>query len=245
MSLIDIKNVSYSIGEKLILHLVNASFQKNKFTVILGRNGSGKSSLFRILSGIEKKFGGNIDFNSKNPPKIGFLTQFHQMVFPFTVFDVVLTGRSSFFKISPKKEDKDAVTKILESFQLNHLSNTPYTSLSGGERQLVLLCRVLVQNPDILLLDEPTNHLDLHYQIKVLQLMRDWVNQKNCTIVCIMHDPNLALQFADHIYVMQNKRLNYLAHTDAEYTANMLSQAYEVSLSYVEHYNKTFLIPEI
>lgn len=245
MTAIHIENLHYSIGNKTILQNLNVAFKSKKLTAVLGRNGSGKTSLFNILSGMEKKFSGSMKISQPETTRVGFMTQFHQTIFPFTVLDIVLTGRSSFFKISPKKEDIEAVDSILEAFNLSHLRDTPYTSLSGGERQLVLLCRIIVQKPDILLLDEPTNHLDLHYQIKVLQLIKQWVKD-GTTVICIMHDPNMALQFADEILIMQEGKLHEVESNEPEIVVPLLEKAYQTPLSFIKtNDNKTIIIPKI
>src|SRR5690606_1907867 len=132
-------------GKHQVLNQVNATFDKAKFTVILGRNGSGKSTLFHILSGMQQEYVGNVVFNGQNRRaikfgkksscRIGFMTQFHQSTFPFSVQDVVLTGRAAFARFAPSQTDYDLVEENLRAFNLWHLKDKPYTALSGGERQ--------------------------------------------------------------------------------------------------------------
>jgi len=251
--LIQIHNLSFSFGKQQVLAELTADFYGEELTVILGRNGSGKSTLFNILSGMERYYKGEVLFadqsrkdihaGKKNMLRIGFMTQFHQTTFPFTVFDVVLTGRAAFSRFAPRQVDFDLVEENLRAFQLWHLKDKPYTALSGGERQLVLLCRILVQQPDVLLLDEPTNHLDLHYQVAVMEHLKRLV-QSGTTIVCVMHDPNLALLYGDRFYVMQNKKLHALQEKDPVVLLSTLEKTYHVALTDVQHNGRTLIIPK-
>ena len=249
---IHIKKLSFAYGKDIILNDVNMSFPEGKLSVILGRNGSGKSTLFNIIAGLEKKYNGSVligeterrdwKVGRANSLKLGFLNQFHQTTFPFSVVDVILTGRASFSRFSPSKEDFEAVEQILDRFNLTHLKDKPYTSLSGGERQLVLLCRVLVQQPDLLLLDEPTNHLDLKYQIAVLQAAKELVKE-GTTVLCVMHDPNMAYLFGDQFYLMKDNRLVDLHGLEQEQVRELLEQTYQLPLISLENQKKWMFVP--
>lgn len=249
---IHIKNLSFAYGKDSILTDVNMSFPEGKLSVILGRNGSGKSTLFNIIAGLEKKYEGAVyigkterrewKVGQSKALKLGFLNQFHQTTFPFKVVDVILTGRASFSRFSPGKKDFEAVEQILDKFNLTHLKDKPYTSLSGGERQLVLLCRVLVQQPDLLLLDEPTNHLDLKYQIAVLQTAKELVKE-GTTVLCVMHDPNMAYLFGDQFYLMKDNRLVDLHGLEQEQVRELLEQTYQLPLISLENQKKWMFVP--
>lgn len=251
--LIQIHNLSFSFGKQQVLAEVTAHFYAEELTMILGRNGSGKSTLFNILSGMERHYKGEVLFDGQdrkyiqtgknNTLKIGFMTQFHQTTFPFTVFDVVLTGRAAFSRFAPNQVDLDLVAENLRAFQLWHLKDKPYTALSGGERQLVLLCRILVQQPDVLLLDEPTNHLDLHYQVAVMEHLKRLV-ETGTTVVCVMHDPNLAFLYGDRFYVMQDKKLQLLEEKDPAILLSTLENTYHVALTDVRHDGRILIIPK-
>lgn len=254
-SFIKIRDLSFSYSKQLVLNELNADFEKNTLNMVLGKNGSGKSTLFQILSGIERDYTGTIYFGNsernqiyqskEKDIRIGFLSQFHQTTFPFTVEQVMLTGRASFFRYAPKSIDYQLVEKTLSDFEILHLKDKPYTSLSGGERQLVLLGRILVQQPDVLLLDEPTNHLDLHYQVKVLEHLQRLVAEET-TVVCVMHDPNLAFLYGQHFYVMNQQKLIQI---DEKLTENqivsLLEEIYNVSLSGINYSKKTLVMPKV
>lgn len=252
-AMIKIQNLEFTYGKQKILDNVNVDFPDAKLSIVMGKNGSGKSTIFNIIAGLEKKYQGNVFIGNEERKKIkigssilriGFLTQFHQTTFPFKVFDVVMTGRSSFSRFSPKKEDFDIVEQLLAKFNLWHLKDKAYTSLSGGERQLVLLCRVLVQNPDILMLDEPTNHLDLHYQVLVLETLKDLVQQGK-TVLCVMHDPNLAFMYGDSFFMMKNRQLIDLKNYNQDEIQSILQETYELPLISLSHQGKTLYVPDL
>ncbi|AZA93530.1 Uncharacterized ABC transporter ATP-binding protein HI_1470 [Chryseobacterium nakagawai] len=253
-TMISIEQLSFDYEKDQVLKSVNAKFAKGKLSVILGRNGSGKSTLFKIIAGLEKNYKGSvwiadkerrkIKIGTSTPVRIGFLTQFHQTTFPFKVFDVVLTGRASFSRFSPKQSDHQEVEAILQKFNLTHLKDKPYTSLSGGERQLVLLCRVLVQKPDILMLDEPTNHLDLHYQVAVLEVIRQLVRE-GTTVLCVMHDPNLAFQFGDDFFVMRHHELVIVQSMETDELKRLLEETYQVPLLALNNQGTPMFAPQL
>ncbi|WP_447769650.1 ABC transporter ATP-binding protein [Sphingobacterium faecium] len=249
---ISTKQLSFSYGNDVVLRDVNVSFPKGKLSIILGRNGSGKSTLFNVIAGLEKRYDGQIfigdverkkiKVGSSSELRLGFLNQFHQMTFPYKVSDVVLTGRASFSRFSPSKEDHEAVHAILKKFDLEHLKDKPYTELSGGERQLILLCRVLVQQPDVLMLDEPTNHLDLNYQMAVLRTAKELV-QEGTTVLCVMHDPNLAFMFGDQFYLMRDQSVLDINGLEREEVKNLLEETYELPLLSLENQGKWMFTP--
>jgi iron complex transport system ATP-binding protein len=117
---------------------------------------------------------------------------------------VILTGRAAFSGFTPKKEDYELVEKAADDLGIIHLLDRSYTELSGGEQQLVMIARLLVQNPSIIVLDEPTNHLDIYYQTYLLKKLKKLTENGLC-VIAIMHDPNNAFLYADDIFFMQDK----------------------------------------
>lgn len=251
---IEVQKVSFSHGKLQVLEEVEVLFPTGKLSVVLGRNGSGKSTLFKIIAGLETDYSGavyideverrTIRLGKYKGVRIGFMNQFHQTTFPYKVLDIVLTGRASFSGFSPTKTDYKLVEQALTDFDLWHLKDQSYTSLSGGERQLVLLCRVLVQQPDVLLLDEPTNHLDLNYQVKVMDCIRALAN-KGTMVICVMHDPNLALMYGDAFYLMEDKKLLEITTLEGVALKQRLEQTYQLPLEQLHHQGKPVFMPLI
>ena len=149
---------------------------------------------------------------------VAFLSQLSNLYFSYTVYQTVEMGRYAhrspalFGGAAPG--DKDIVRSCLEQTGLWELRDQPITALSGGQLQRVFLARVFAQDPKIILLDEPTNHLDLKYQIELMEQLRLWVAQGDRCVVGVLHDVNLALNYADQLLLMQDGRA--LCQTDTQ-----------------------------
>jgi iron complex transport system ATP-binding protein len=249
---IEINKLSFTYDESNILDEVSTAFPSGSFSVLLGRNGSGKSTLFNIIAGLEKYQQGSVKLMGKERKQLsykhcatilGFLPQFHKTVFPFKVKDVVITGRAAFSSYLPSKQDKMMVDQAIDELGILHLADKPYTELSGGERQLVMIARVLVQNPQIIMLDEPTNHLDLHYQTYVLDKLR-LLARRGYTIITVMHDPNLAVLYGDQYFFMKEKKV-FMTHEEPNVQIrHLFEELYDVKLIDVPVKNKTVVVPD-
>ncbi len=204
-NILTLRNTSVGYHGNEVLKEVNLDIKSGKLTVILGKNGSGKSTLIKAMAGL-LPYGGEIHLDGQevmkmNPveraKKMAFLSQQHKAAFPFSVFDVVLTGRSAHVKIIPNNRDREKTSEALQKAGIAHLSERIYTELSGGEQQLVMIARLLAQESPLLLMDEPISHLDYPNQVKILELTGKLVGEGK-TVVMILHDPNQAFCYGDH-----------------------------------------------
>lgn len=206
---IETKNLKVTLSGKDIIKDINIEIPKNKFVGIIGPNGSGKSTMLKSIYRVLKPSGGSIYLDGKNlkdtsikesARKLAVLSQASQMSFDFTVFDMVLMGRSPYKKPleSDTLKDIELANEALKKVGMYEYKDRIYTSLSGGEQQRILLARALTQNTDCYILDEPTNHLDIKYQLEILDIVK---NLKVTSIVAL-HDLNLACMYCDYIYVM-------------------------------------------
>lgn len=207
MNAFELHKVTYSYPHRRVISDTTINIFQGKLTVLLGRNGSGKSTLLRLCSKLISGYQGSIQCLGKDLSRwkirefarvVSYLGQQHRPVFPFRVEEVMLTGRAAYINFLPTKKEIAAVDEVIQDLDLNDLRNRIYTELSGGEQQLVLLARSLVNKPSILLLDEPTNHLDFANQARIMKLAKSLV-QKGVTIVSALHDPNMAFLFGDDI----------------------------------------------
>lgn len=198
-----------------VLKGINFDAEKGNITTILGPNGSGKTTLFKCIAGLWKYYRGEIFFDGKPIDKLSFrkrtkifsvVPQEHEPPFPYSVFDVVLMGRASYVGIfsAPGKKDYHIVEEALKTVGIEHLRDKPYTKISGGERQLTLIARALVQNSPVMLLDEPTSHLDFKNQINVLKKIKEIASKKGFTVIMTLHDPNMAGLFSDKVVVINS-----------------------------------------
>lgn len=211
---ISVKNLTLSYEKNLILNNINFSIKKGSVVTLVGPNGCGKTTLLRIINGFLKQNEGAVYIDSKNINEIanrelaktlGYVSQMHKSSFPFSVLDVVLTGRMPYISMfsTPGKEDIERARQVLEFMGIAHFAQRPYTQISGGERQLVMIAKALAQEPDFLLLDEPTSFLDLKNQIHVLKTIINLAKTRNITVLMTLHEPNHALLFSDEIILLR------------------------------------------
>ena len=208
---IQVEKLSFAYDGRPILNEISLEIPAGQFTVLLGKNGSGKSTLMRILGGFLEFEHGAVQimgeeirsFSSRRRARVlGYLPQHHRPIFPFSVQDVVLTGRASYVSYVPKQEDVEIGIAALERVGIIHLKDRPYTELSGGEQQLVRIARVLAQQPRLILLDEPSSHLDFLNQAHLLRLIRELVDA-DLTVLAVLHDPNSAFLYGDPLHFSQ------------------------------------------
>lgn len=208
---IDVKDLSYSYGDRNVLNNINLSFNRGNFYSVIGPNGSGKSTFIKNISKIiapkhESVFVENQDIcslNNKELAKImAVIPQNLHMDYDFTVFDIVMMGRSPYKRRFQdfNLEDRKIAEKYMKATNTWELRNKLVTEISGGEVQRVIAARALCQETDIILLDEPTSHLDIQYQIEFLNIFRSL--KKDRVIIAVLHDLNLTSIFSDEIILI-------------------------------------------
>ncbi|GLI53694.1 ABC transporter ATP-binding protein [Thermodesulfovibrio yellowstonii] len=211
--MLKIENVFSGYGEKEVLKGIKTEFRRGRFYAILGPNGSGKSTLLRTFAKILKPKRGTVLLDNRDiknlsakeiAKKIAYLPQMSNSVPHSTVFDSVLLGRKPHVFFEPTKRDLEIVEKIIHELGLTQHALRKIDELSGGEAQKVLIARALAQEPEVLLLDEPVNHLDPKNQIEILWLLKKTTNDFKIATIVVLHDINLAIQFADYFIFMKN-----------------------------------------
>lgn len=209
--MLDVKQLSFAYGTRPVLDAVSFAVRPGELCALFGPNGSGKSTLYRCILGHLRHQGSvtldGINLRSLAPAKvaqrIAYVPQQHASPFPFTVFDMVVMGRTPHLGgvFGPRREDLEICARMLESVGLAAESRRPYHTLSGGQRQLVLIARALAQESDLLLLDEPTASLDFGNQMLVWHMIQDLTTSGTAVLVCT-HDPNHVLQFCDRVLAL-------------------------------------------
>ena len=207
---VNCKDIYYSIGEKKILNGVSLKVEGGQFQTILGPNGSGKSTLLKTIYRQLKPDSGQILLDGKSLDQVSLketakemavVTQFNALQFDCTVEEIVMLGRTPHLSFLQKESERDhlLVQDALDKVGMSEKKTRYYSSLSGGEKQRVILARALAQEPKLLLLDEPTNHLDIKYQLEMLAL----VKELGINVLAVLHDIQLACRFSDYIYLMK------------------------------------------
>ena len=243
----DVAHVRYQVGDALILDDVSVSFAPNRFNVILGPNGAGKSTLLKVATGLLKPTAGEVRYGDRavgdyTAPalarKRAVLSQRVELAFPLSVEDVVLMGRYPHYGRSPSRHDRDIVSRSLELVGMTAKRRQQYPTLSGGEQQKVQLARVLAQiwnydeprEPKYLFLDEPTTSLDVHYQLHLLDVARGLLDYE-CTVIAILHDISVALQYGDVFFLMEGGRLAHEARDAADIPVELVERVFQVRAS--------------
>jgi iron complex transport system ATP-binding protein len=251
-SIIKIKNLNFSYEEKnSVIFGVDLTIYKDLFTVILGQNGSGKSTLLKCMSGILSYHSGSIAIKGKELKNlsvkeraklIGYLPQQHKPVFPFSVFEVVLTGRVSYIRQVPSKHDEAEANKAIHTVGIEHLKDRIYSELSGGEQQLVMIARILAQKPEILLLDEPISHLDYNNQIMVISMLKKLV-ARGMTVIAVLHDPNMAFLCGDE-FIYVHRSVVHKVNEKKPWQHPLTAEIFHNNIQFLEHSDTCVFIPQ-
>ena len=239
------QKLCFSFPEKQVISDLSFDLEKGRICAVLGRNGSGKTTLIHCINRILTPDSGRILVKEKDiaglsrmeiAARISLVPQEHLEIFPFQVLDVVVMGRSPFLSMTrrPGSSDYHMAEQALSALNARHLASKNFNRISGGERQMVLLARALVQASEIMLLDEPTNHLDFNNQFRLMAAIKALCREKKISIVAAMHDPNLAAFFADDVIMIKEGRLMAGGPVERVMTAKAVSALYETPVEHIE-----------
>ncbi|WP_161889450.1 ABC transporter ATP-binding protein [Pontibacter russatus] len=196
--IIEAKNLVAGYGRRVLIRNLSFSVPAPAFVAIIGHNGAGKTTLFRAFQQ-KIAYQGQLlvqgqDLKRLHHPAeqglLAYLPQKNTVTFPISVHDLVVMGlfRKKRFFENYNAADYALAAQTLQQLQLSHLSDHDFTTLSGGEQQLVWLAQLMLQDAQISLLDEPTQQLDVYYKNQVFRLLQQWVQQHGKTVLCITHD---------------------------------------------------------
>tara|TARA_B100001287_G_scaffold267201_1_gene262037 strand:+ start:4159 stop:4944 length:786 start_codon:yes stop_codon:yes gene_type:complete len=248
-NLLEIKSIFFKIKEKLILNDISLDVKSGDMVSIIGPNGSGKTTMLKAISNEVKISDGEIIFNKKNinnwdiselANEKSVLSQSSNLVFPFTVIDIVKMGRFPIKKKGNLVQENNLCEKILDIFDLTDYVNQNYITLSGGEKQRVQLARVVAQiwsedySEKILLLDEPTSYLDIKHQYLLFNFLKT-LNDKGLTIMMVLHDLNHAISNSNKVAVLKNSQLISYGDTKKVITENLINKVFEIDLKLINY----------
>lgn len=234
--LLEVKGLHGGYRKTEIVHGASFDVGHGEFVCIIGANGCGKTTVLKHVLGLMKPTAGSVLVNGASTegmdePELArhfaYIPQAHTPPFPFAVSDVVLMGRTP--HVSPlahiRPEDRLVAWRAMRQMAIEGLADRPYTALSGGQQQLVLIARALTQQPELLVMDEPTASLDFGNQQLVLDRMKT-LARAGMSVLMVTHDPDHALFCADRVVVMQEGRVIEEGAPREVITTEMLRRIY-------------------
>lgn len=244
---IEVKNLSFSYGTRSVLQDISFRVEPGEFLSILGPNGVGKSTLFRCMLGLLSGYTGQVlvdgvearQFSPREAARhIAYIPQSSRPVFNYRVFDIALMGATSAMSPlrCPGREQMERCRWALDKIGISHLSQRCFHRLSGGEQQLVLIARALVQNAPILMLDEPTANLDFGNQLRILEQVRA-LAREGYTIIQTTHHPEQSYLFSHRILALQGGRILLDGSPAQVLTRETIRALYGVEVDVVKLYD--------
>ena len=238
--LLSITDLNFSYYKKnRVLNSLNMKISKGERIGILGPNGCGKTTLVRILSGVLRNYKGKILIKNKNLKEysyrdlskiIAVVPQNFSIPLEYEVRDIILMGRfpyTSTFK-GFSKSDYGIVEKIIDELDLSEIRNKPFSKISGGEAQRVVIAKALAQEPEILILDEFAAHLDLNHKKNLMDIIN---NLKDITLIGVYHDINLSINMVNKIYFIKEGKILYSGSTENMINKDIIREVYNTDVN--------------
>jgi iron complex transport system ATP-binding protein len=246
---------AYNSDGPVVLSEVTWNFRRASVTALLGPNGSGKTSLLNLILGWLSPGQGRIRIDGRAQVSstrrewsrtVGLVPQDESPAFELELEEHVLLGRAPHLALleRPGPADRKAAETALDRTGLTELRRRPVHSLSGGERQLAAIARVLAQGPDVYLLDEPLSHLDLANTRRILKILES-IRREGRTVILTTHDPNVAALVADEAVLLKEGRILAGGSAASVLNAENLSATYGVEVDVRTIDNRLFVLPRL
>lgn len=230
-----VDNIFVTLSGRKIVKDISLQVDNGKFVGIIGPNGCGKSTLLKSIYKVIKPEKGSVFLGEKDVLKskaksvskqMGVVGQFNNLGFDFSVYDMVMMGRTPHKNLmeADNKEDYEIVHNALKKVDLTTYSDRSYLTLSGGEKQRVILARAIAQEPKFLILDEPTNHLDIKYQLQIFSI----VKSLKIGVLAALHDLSMAATYCDILYVVKNGEIVTYGKPNEILTKELIKSVYEI-----------------
>lgn len=246
--------ITSGYDKKIIIDNQTIEISEGKINIIVGPNGCGKSTLFKSLCRQLHLFSGKVFLNAIDvqgitnkefAKNVGILFQENQLPHDITVRELVSYGRFAqtglFSSFSEK--DENVIENAMAITNVKQFENKEVNSLSSGQRQLVWIAMLVAQEAKYLFLDEPTTYLDLKNQFEILNCLVKLNKEQNKTIIMILHDINIAVQYADIIFVMNDGKIITSGAVENVITEEMLKNIFDINVKIIKEDNKIYCIP--
>lgn len=244
-TVIEIKNLSIGYENKVVISDVNAAIKQGEIVGIIGCNGAGKSTFLKTIRGLLPKKSGEVlyfgkpleEYDDKELAcRVAYLQQHVEVGFGYTGRDIVLAGRYPYMKWWEKEsgEDEKLALDCMAYTGTLDLADRPVTEVSGGQKQSILLAKVLAQQTPILFLDEPTTGLDMVYQEEIFRFAKE-LAQMGKTVLMVVHELNFAAKYCTRILLLGEGRVLADAPPAEAFTEELLSRAYKADISVIKN----------
>ena len=231
----------YSRQGAPVLNGVNLELKQGEIGILLGKNGSGKTTCFKNILGILSPSGGSIRFDGEDLLKMPWRERARRIAYvpqdihfgALSVFDSILMGRVSYFGLKASHEDYLAAERIMGEMHLEDFAQRNVEELSGGERQKIAIARAMAQEPKLMVFDEPTGNLDIANEQLIIEEAKKLAKEKNIAILSSLHDLNQAMYFGDKFFFLKN---GVVAHAGGQEVIreNVIKDIFDINVRIVE-----------
>lgn len=251
------ENINFGYGKKQVLENISFEIKKGEIFGVIGPNGSGKTTLMKILSHYLKDYSGKVFLDGVETNKLkrkdfakkmSVVSQDNQVFFPYTIEDIVLSGRYPYKKRFDDytQNDLEIAGEMMEQIGIEELRMKTADKISGGEKQLVFIARALAGESDILILDEPTSNLDIRHNADIFRIIKNINKITNKTVIIVSHDINFIMASCSRVMILDKGRNQFTGTPQEIITEKIMEKIYSVPILFgYENGKIKYAIPDI
>lgn len=249
--MLSVENLTFRYGKQSapVLNGVNLELKQGEIGILLGKNGSGKTTCFKNILGLLSPSGGSIRFDGEDMLKMPRRERARRIAYvpqdirfgALTVFDSVLMGRVSYFGLKASHEDYLATERIMAEMHLEDFAGRNVEELSGGERQKVAIARAMAQEPKLMVFDEPTGNLDIANEQLIMEEAKKLAREKNIAILSSLHDLNQAMYFGDRFFFLKDGVIKYAGGKEI-FREDIIQDIFNIQVRIVEIENQKVIL---